>query len=65
LDILQHLQLLSILSFHAFIEEEVDVAIYETYCSGGFGATNIIRMPAWLLLNGRATNAGLPNSKRP
>jgi folylpolyglutamate synthase len=65
LDIPQYFQRLSILSFHAFIEEKVDVEIYETHCGGEFGATSIIRMPAWLLLSGRATDAGLPNSKRP
>ena len=42
LDIPRYLQLLALLSFHVFIEEKVDVAIYETHMGGEFDATNII-----------------------
>ena len=45
LDIPRYLQLLALLSFHVFIQEKVDVAIYETHCGGEFDATNIIRTP--------------------
>ena len=45
LDIPRYLQLLALLSFHVFIEEKVDVAIYETHFGGEYDATNIIRMP--------------------
>lgn len=45
LDIPRYLQLLALLSFHVFIEEKVDVAIYETHFGGEFDATNIIRAP--------------------
>jgi len=45
LDIPRYLQLLSLLSFHVFIEDKVDVAIYETHCGGEFDATNIISTP--------------------
>jgi len=45
LDIPRYLQLLALLSFHIFIEEKVDVAIYETHLGGEFDATNIIRTP--------------------
>ncbi|PSR84378.1 Mur ligase [Coniella lustricola] len=39
------LQLLAIISFHAFLREKVDVAIYETHHGGEYCATNIIRRP--------------------
>jgi len=45
LDIPRYLQLLALLSFHVFIEEKVDVAIYETHLGGEFDATNVIRTP--------------------
>jgi folylpolyglutamate synthase len=45
LDIPRYLQLLALLSFHVFIEEKVDVAIFETHLGGEFDATNIIRTP--------------------
>ena len=45
LDIPRYLQLLALLLFHIFIEEKVDVAIYETHLSGEFDVTNIIRTP--------------------
>ncbi|ESZ98566.1 folylpolyglutamate synthase [Sclerotinia borealis F-4128] len=45
LDIPRYLQLLTLLSFHVFIEEKVNVAIYETHLGGEFDATNVIRMP--------------------
>jgi folylpolyglutamate synthase len=45
LDIPRYLQLLALLSFHVFIEEKVDVAVYETHLGGEFDATNIIRTP--------------------
>ncbi|KAL2361271.1 hypothetical protein RJZ56_005847 [Blastomyces dermatitidis] len=45
LDIPHYLQLLALLSFHVFIQERVDVAIYETHLGGEFDATNIITVP--------------------
>ncbi|EFR02730.1 folylpolyglutamate synthase [Nannizzia gypsea CBS 118893] len=45
LDIPRYLQLLALLSFHVFIKEGVDVAIYETHLGGEFDATNIISAP--------------------
>ncbi|KAG0651354.1 Folylpoly-gamma-glutamate synthetase [Hyphodiscus hymeniophilus] len=45
LDIPRYLQLLALLSFHVFIEEKVDVAIYEAHLGGEFDATNIIKQP--------------------
>ncbi|RDL31543.1 uncharacterized protein BP5553_09752 [Venustampulla echinocandica] len=45
LDIPRYLQLLALLSFHVFIEEKVDVAIYECHLGAEFDATNIIRTP--------------------
>ena len=45
LDIPRYLQLLALLSFHVFIKEKVDVAIYEAHCGGEYDATNIIRTP--------------------
>lgn len=45
LDIPRYLQLLALLSFHIFIEEKVDVAIYETHLGGEYDATNVIRTP--------------------
>lgn len=45
LDIPRYLQLLALLSFHVFIKEKVDVAIFETHLGGEFDATNIIKAP--------------------
>ncbi|CRG90132.1 Folylpolyglutamate synthase [Talaromyces islandicus] len=45
LDIPRYLQLLALLSFHVFIEENVDVAVYETHFGGEYDATNIISAP--------------------
>lgn len=45
LDIPRYLQLLALLSFHVFIREGVDVAIFETHLGGEFDATNIISIP--------------------
>lgn len=45
LDIPRYLQLLTLLSFHVFIEDKVDVAIYETHFGGEFDATNVISTP--------------------
>jgi len=41
LDIPQYLRLLPLLSFHAFVEGSVDVAIYETHHGREHDATNI------------------------
>lgn len=41
-----YLQLLALISFHAFIREGVDVAIYETHHGGEFCATNMVTHPA-------------------
>ncbi|KAF3483697.1 folylpolyglutamate synthase [Arthroderma uncinatum] len=45
LDIPRYLQLLALLSFHVFIQEKVDVAVYETHLGGEFDATNVISAP--------------------
>ena len=45
LDFPRYLQLLALLSFHVFLQEKVDVAIFETHLGGEFDATNIIRTP--------------------
>jgi folylpolyglutamate synthase len=45
LDVPRYLQLLALLSFHVFIKENVDVAIYETHSGGEYDATNIIERP--------------------
>ncbi|GBF59680.1 folylpolyglutamate synthase [Trichophyton mentagrophytes] len=45
LDTPRYLQLLALLSFHIFIKESVDVAVYETHLGGEFDATNIISAP--------------------
>jgi folylpolyglutamate synthase len=42
LDVPRYLQLLTLLSIHVFIKENVDVAIYETHSDEEFDATNII-----------------------
>lgn len=45
LDIPRYLQLLTFTSYHVFIMENVDVAIYETHLGGEFDATNVVRNP--------------------
>lgn len=39
------LQLLALTSFHTFIKERVDLAIYETHHGGEFDVTNVINRP--------------------
>lgn len=39
------LQFLALVSFHAFIKESVDAAIYETHHGGEYDVTNIIGRP--------------------
>jgi len=41
----RYLQLLLLVSFHTFIKEGVDVAIYETHHGGEYDATNVILRP--------------------
>ncbi|KAI9726530.1 MAG: hypothetical protein M1834_009017 [Cirrosporium novae-zelandiae] len=41
----RYLQLLALVSFHTFIREGVDVAIYETHNGGKYDATNVIQRP--------------------
>jgi folylpolyglutamate synthase len=41
----RYLQLLALMSFHVFVKEEVDVAIYETHHGGQYDATNVIPRP--------------------
>ncbi|KAL8639612.1 MAG: hypothetical protein Q9228_003368 [Teloschistes exilis] len=41
----RYLQLLYLISIHAFLKERVDVAIYETHHGGEYDATNIIQQP--------------------
>ncbi|KAL2808628.1 Mur ligase [Aspergillus granulosus] len=45
LDIPRYLQLLALLSFHVFIKEKVDVAVYEAHMGGRYDATNVIQSP--------------------
>jgi len=45
LDIPRYLQLLTLTSYHVFLTEGVDVAIYETHLGGEFDATNIVEGP--------------------
>lgn len=45
IDIPRYLQLLALLSFHVFIQEKVDVAVYETHMGGRYDATNVIPSP--------------------
>jgi folylpolyglutamate synthase len=45
LDIPRYLQLLALTSYHVFIMENVDVAIYETHLGGEFDATNVVKSP--------------------
>jgi folylpolyglutamate synthase len=45
LDIPRYLQLLTLLSFHVFLKEGVDVAVYETHMGGRYDATNVIPSP--------------------
>ncbi|KAF4122926.1 folylpolyglutamate synthase [Geosmithia morbida] len=40
------LQLLALLSFHTFIKEGVDVAIYEAHHGGEYDVTNVVNQPA-------------------
>lgn len=41
----RYLQLLFLISVHAFIREGIDVAIYETHNGGEYDATNVIQKP--------------------
>jgi folylpolyglutamate synthase len=41
----RHLQFLALLSFHAFIREGVDAAIFETHHGGEYDSTNVIEKP--------------------
>ncbi|RSL61555.1 hypothetical protein CEP51_013615 [Fusarium floridanum] len=41
----KQLQLLAVLSFHVYLQEDVDVAIYECHHGGEYDVTNIIRHP--------------------
>ncbi|KAJ5407315.1 folylpolyglutamate synthase [Penicillium sp. CMV-2018d] len=41
----RYLQFLALLAFHAFIRENVDVAIFETHHGGEYDATNVIPRP--------------------
>ena len=45
LDIPRYLQLLALTSYHVFISEHVDVAIYEIHLGEEYDATNIVRNP--------------------
>lgn len=45
MDIPRYLQLLTLLSFHVFIQERVDVAVYEPHMGGEFDATNVVSSP--------------------
>lgn len=41
----RHLQLFALLSFHTFIRERVDSAIFETHHGGEYDSTNVIEKP--------------------
>ena len=41
----RYLQLFALVSFHAFIREKVDAAIYETHHGGEYDATNVVTKP--------------------
>jgi folylpolyglutamate synthase len=41
----RYLQLFALVSFHTFIRERVDAAIYETHNGGEYDATNVIQRP--------------------
>ncbi|KAF2663023.1 folylpolyglutamate synthase [Lophiostoma macrostomum CBS 122681] len=41
----RYLQLMALVSFHAFIKEGVEAAIYETHHGGEYDATNVIEHP--------------------
>ncbi|UZP40249.1 hypothetical protein NXS19_008065 [Fusarium pseudograminearum] len=41
----RYLQLIALVSFHAFIKEGVDAAIFETHHGGEYDATNVIEHP--------------------
>ncbi|KAK3938433.1 folylpolyglutamate synthase [Diplogelasinospora grovesii] len=41
----RYLQLLALISYHTFLKEQVDVAIYETHHGGQYDATNVILHP--------------------
>jgi folylpolyglutamate synthase len=41
----RYLQLLALVSFHTFLSEGVDVAIYETHHGGEYDATNVVQKP--------------------
>ncbi|MCJ1399172.1 hypothetical protein MMC11_002374 [Xylographa trunciseda] len=44
-DVPRYLQFLALLSFHVFIRERVDGAIYETHSGGESDATNVVQHP--------------------
>lgn len=44
---------MALLSFHVFIEEKVDMVVYETHLGGEFDATNIISAPIVTALTDR------------
>ncbi|KAJ5471851.1 folylpolyglutamate synthase [Penicillium diatomitis] len=46
MDFPRYLQLLTLLSFHVFLQEGVDVAVYEPHMGGTYDATNVVRSPA-------------------
>lgn len=41
----RYLQLLALVSYHTFLKEQVDVAIYETHHGGQYDATNVVQHP--------------------
>ncbi|KAJ5934305.1 folylpolyglutamate synthase [Penicillium verhagenii] len=45
IDIPRYLQLLTLLSFHVFLKEKVDIAVYETHMGGESDATNVVTSP--------------------
>ncbi|KAJ5945153.1 folylpolyglutamate synthase [Penicillium verrucosum] len=45
MDIPRYLQLLTLLSFHVFLKEKVDVAVYEPHMGGQDDATNVVSSP--------------------
>ncbi|RFN51838.1 putative folylpolyglutamate synthetase [Fusarium flagelliforme] len=57
----RYLQLLALVSFHAFVKEGVEAAIFETHHGGEYDATNVIEHPVAFLSAG-PLHSPLPKS---
>ena len=56
----RYLQLLTLVSFHAFIKEGVEAAIFETHHGGEYDATNVIDQPVVTIV----TSLGMDHVKQ-